>query len=308
MSEETALYLQERVEDYPGVDIREDWDRVYLYAPLASHIIGYMGAVPADDPDTPDERDCRYTSTPATTRNEKVGASGIEKSYEKELRGTPGHAVYEVDAIGRVLARSSYVPPVPGQDIQLTIDLDIQQFAEQALETQLRLRRTVVAVQPTRTDIRALHRPSTRRPAGSVVVEEHGTGRIVAMASYPTFDNRWFSAGISTDKFAQLFPPEDKYDPVRPAAAEPARQPGDPGSLQRRLHVQAVHRLCRGARRPRARHHRADPFIADPLTDIYVDNGRVRDPDGLCNKAEGVRCEFKNAWNFDLGGRRTTAR
>lgn len=294
VTEETALYLEERVEDYPGVDVREDWARVYLYAPLASHIVGYLGAIPADNPETLENETDVYLDN-GYLGNEKVGSSGIERYYEAELRGQPGRAVYEVDAIGRVLRTVEYVPPVPGRDIQLTIDLDLQQFAEQALETELRLRRTASPY----SDEEDLRHYTTfyKAPAGSVVVQEHGTGRIVAMATYPTFDNRWFNAGISEDKFAQIFPPENKDIPFDERPPSPLIN----RAIQGRYNVgstfkpfvayAAVHRVLETT---------GQPFIPDPTTFVYEDRGTYDIPDDVCNRAEGVRCTFKNAWNSAL--------
>ena len=144
VSEETAVFLKERLEDYPGVDIREDWERVYPYAPLASHIIGYLGAIPADDESTPDVNETKVYTDAGYNANEKAGSSGIEKSFERDLRGTPGPRRLRgrrrrSGVVGEVLRAADPA----GQDVQLTIDLDIQQFAEQALETELRQRRIV---------------------------------------------------------------------------------------------------------------------------------------------------------------------
>lgn len=295
VSEETALYLKERVEDYPGVDVREDWDRVYLYSPIASHILGYMGAVPADDPATPEDELQVYLDA-GYLRNEKVGSSGIERFYESDLRGSSGRAVYEVDAIGRVLRTVEYVPPVPGRDVQLTIDLELQQFAEQALETQLRLRRTATPY----SDKEDLRHYTTfyKAPAGSVVVEEHGTGRIVAMATYPTFDNRWFNAGISSEKFAQIFPPENKDIPFDERPPSPLIN----RAIQGRYNVGSTFKpFVAYAAVDRVLETTGLPFIPSPLTDVYVDQGTYDIPDDQCNRADGVRCTFKNAWNFALG-------
>ena len=105
---------------------------------------------------------------------------------------------------------------IAGNDLQLSIDLDVQQFAEQALETQLLVRRRVEAGQikmPDGTpDPRYPEINYYKAPAGSVVVMNHNNGRVVAMASYPRFDLRWFDGGLPKDKFSQLFPITDDPD------------------------------------------------------------------------------------------------
>ena len=99
-------------------------------------------------------------------------------------------------------------------DVQLSIDLDLQQYAERVLQTQLRLKRAFTAPNPivqkpdgTRQAMSLNHGPRVfyEAPAGSVIVMNHQTGQIMAMASYPTFDNRWFSQDISGTKFRELF-------------------------------------------------------------------------------------------------------
>jgi penicillin-binding protein 2 len=104
----------------------------------------------------------------------------------------------------------------PGRDLQLSIDLELQQFAEQALETQLLLRQRNEAPRmmlpggipdPQYEEVNYY-----KAPAGSVVVLNHRTGEVVAMASYPRFDTRWFTANVDSDKFAQVFPQTDDPD------------------------------------------------------------------------------------------------
>jgi len=208
VDEATVQFLLERKEDYPGVDVMEEWTRVYPYAPLASHVIGYMGLLTKDNVADPAYAD--YNA------NERIGQFGIERSMEKQLHGTWGKQVWEIDAAGNTVRLLQNTPPVAGQDIQLTIDLQLQQYAEQTLETELRNRQELTPDQQPSNGIDPKtgkpyyegfpDRVPFKAPAGSVVVLDHANGQIIAMASYPTFDNRWFNAGISKDKFDQLFP------------------------------------------------------------------------------------------------------
>ncbi|MEY3353785.1 MAG: penicillin-binding protein 2 [Actinomycetota bacterium] len=208
VSEETALYLSERAEDFPGIYVREEWRRNYPYGAIGSHVIGYMGAIL--------ESTLAYYKSLDYEPNERVGGYGVEQTYETILRGTPGYVRYEVDAQGRLLRQLERVEPVLGNDIQMSIDMQLQQFTEQALETQLVLRRRVEAgfnrledgtIDPANPDP-----VFYKAPAGSAVVMNHNTGQIVAMASYPRFDLRWFAGGVSKDKFAQIFPQTDDPD------------------------------------------------------------------------------------------------
>ena len=139
VSEETVAYLLERSEDFPGVDATIQWKREYPFAPLAAHVVGYLGAITKSD--AAQYKDLGYDL------NERVGQFGVEKIFEPYLRGTPGFVRYEVDSRGAILRVIERVEPTPGNDLQLAIDLDYQQFAEQALETQLRLNRFITACQ-----------------------------------------------------------------------------------------------------------------------------------------------------------------
>jgi penicillin-binding protein 2 len=201
VSEDLAIFLRERSEDYPGIDIIETWRREYPYAPMASHILGFLGAIR--------ESETTYYKNLGYDPDARVGQFGVEQTYESTLRGKSGYVKYEVDSRGRILRLIERKEPIPGNDLQLTIDLDIQQFTEQALQTEIMVRRRTEA-----PSVLSFGQPDPaypeimyyKAPAGSTVVLNHETGAVVAMASYPNFDNRWFNAGISSEKFAELFP------------------------------------------------------------------------------------------------------
>ncbi len=208
VDEATAGALLERIEDFPGLEIVTEWDRVYPYAPHAAHVVGYMGAITEEQAD-------KFQAA-GYLLNERVGQFGVELSMESALHGTWGRRVYEVDAANRPVRLLEEVPPINGFDVQLTIDLDLQQYAEQAIETTLEARRTQTAPNPKIKDpitgeLRKMAPalPDTmpyKAPAGSAIVMDYTTGAVLAMASYPTFDNRWFEANLSQEKFAEIFP------------------------------------------------------------------------------------------------------
>ncbi len=208
ISEETAQFLMERSEDYPGIYVREDWKRNYPYGAIGSHVIGYMGAIL--------EKNLAYYKSIGYDPNERVGGYGVEQSYETVLRGTPGYVRYEVNAQGKLLRLEERVEPIVGNDIVLSVDMEMQQFAEQALETQLAMRRRVEAgiikLEDGTPDPAFPDPVYYKAPAGSVVMLHQDTGQVLAMASYPRFDSRWFTAGVTTEKFAQVFPKTDDPD------------------------------------------------------------------------------------------------
>jgi penicillin-binding protein 2 len=207
VDEALAVVLRERSEDYPGLDVREDWRREYPYAPIASHVVGFLGAIK--------QSEIEYYRNLGYDPDARVGQFGVEQTYEQVLRGRPGYVKYEVDSRGRILRQLERKEPVPGNDIQLTINLDLQLYVEQALQTEIMIRRQTAAPQilldgepdPAYPEI-----VYYKAPAGSSVVINHETGEVAAMASYPNFDNRWFNAGITSEKFAQIFPVTEDPD------------------------------------------------------------------------------------------------
>jgi penicillin-binding protein 2 len=287
IDEPTAAALLERSEDFPGLQIVTEWKRVYPYAPHAAHVVGYMGAI------TEEQWDDEFKSA-GYLLNERVGQFGVEKSMESVLHGTWGRQVYEVDAANRPVRLIEDVPPLNGFDIELTIDLDYQKYAEQALETTLRARRTQVAPNPKvkkpdgkleKMDPALPDTMPYKAPAASEIVMDYTNGAIIAMASYPTFDNRWFEAGLSSQKFQEIFPTKNpdgtKIDPDQSILVNRA--------VQGRYNMGSTFK----------------PFTAFAALntgllsagDYYQDQGSYKlesvDPN-LCSSGL-VRCEYKNA-------------
>lgn len=189
VDESVAVYLRERMEDYVGVSVQEGWQRVYRYSPIASHIVGYVGRIPGEEASDFRAKGYQLSDT--------VGRNGIELSFEDDLRGTPGFVKYEIDARGRVVQELEKVEPIPGRDVQLAIDLKVQQYAEQVLDAGLKEARTRTPKEKPGVTFKA--------PAGALVVQDPRNGQILAMASNPPFDNRFFVGGISQKKYDELF-------------------------------------------------------------------------------------------------------
>lgn len=295
VSEDVVLQIESRSENFPGVRGDEDWSRVYPYAPLAGHVIGYLGLIL--DTQAQAYKKLGYLN------NERVGQFGVEKSMESTLHGTWGKVVYEVDSTNHVVREIRRVEPVSGKDIQLTIDLKIQQYAEEALQTELRLQREATdTLHMARNPTDKLGNPKFAgenfvldangaqylpypAPAGSVVVMDHELGQVIAMASYPNFDNRWFNAGVSGAKFKQLFP----NDPAHP----------DKSILVNRA-IQGQYNLG-STFKPFVAYAAMTTGIIAPL-EVYTDKGsyKLETIDrSVCNT--GVRCEYFNATNPNTG-------
>ena len=154
---------RESVRDYPDPD-----------KTTAAHLLGYVGRISETEYNERKGADAPKPYQP----DSPIGKGGVEQAYEDDLRGKPGVRVIEVDADNRPVRTVEYTPPEPGNDMQLTIDLDVQTMAEQALREQLDATHGQAASKTTTA-------PSRRRlPARSVVLDPQNGG-VVAMASYP---------------------------------------------------------------------------------------------------------------------------
>ena len=285
IDEPTAAAILERVEDLPGVQILEESRRVYPFAPLASHVVGYMGRITAETKDAYLEQGYQL--------NERVGKFGIELSMQEELHGSAGYVTYEVNKSSQIVREVELVPAVNGQDVQLTIDLDQQQFAEQALETQLKLRRFQYAKNGLDPETNFKTRFFTdfpeqvpfKAPAGAVVVQNHENGHIVALASYPTFDNRWFESDLGDGRFEELFP-----------STNPDGTPIDPDeSILVNRAIQGRYNLG-STFKPFTAYAALNTGLLS-TSDYYVDRGTYRMDSIDANRCNSglVRCVFKNA-------------
>ncbi|MBJ7308118.1 MAG: penicillin-binding protein 2 [Acidimicrobiia bacterium] len=194
VTDEVIHHLSEYAEDFPAVSYERKTVRIYPYGTIASNILGYTGRITAEtlkilEPGTdPDGVEKSYQP------DSIIGLTGVESIYEKELRGTPGIELVQVDFRNRPVGTESYQPPKSGNDIQLHIDIEVQIRAEQALIERLNVLRGTAQRDGT---IR-------RAPAGSVVVLDPRNGGVVALASAPSYDPQEFASGITQERYDQL--------------------------------------------------------------------------------------------------------
>ena len=128
---EQAFSLSEESYRLPSVQVREVPVREYVKGDLMSHVVGFMGPIPAAQED--DYRERGYTDP-----NERVGLNGLEYSYQRELRGIPGYKNMEVDILGRDIRTVGEVAdPVPGSNLILGVDLRLQQVMNDALQAKM---------------------------------------------------------------------------------------------------------------------------------------------------------------------------
>jgi penicillin-binding protein 2 len=195
----TVLALSEHRETFPGVAVETRTVRDYPGGTLAAHLLGYTGAVSADD-----EKRNRALHDADT-----IGRAGLEAQYDSILRGTDGAQVVQLDARGNSVGAAAEIPAEPGDTLVTSIDRDVQQLAEQAIAKQV-------------AASRAKGEPAT---GAAVVVMDPNTGRIVAAASYPSYDPQVFVGGISVADYAKLTAP-DANDPLVDRAIAGAYAPG----------------------------------------------------------------------------------
>jgi penicillin-binding protein 2 len=185
-----VLAVEENRERFPGV-------RVELKAvrgtagpdtTTAAHVLGYLGPISSDEVGTPEREGVRADAL--------VGRAGVEAQYDEQLRGRDGVERLLVDHVGTVTGRHDATPPVPGNDLVLSLHAGVQQAAEQALERAVQRARTT----PARGGGGAL----LAADSGAVVVMQARTGRLVALASWPSYDPVVFVGGASPQQYADL--------------------------------------------------------------------------------------------------------
>jgi penicillin-binding protein 2 len=181
ISPAVVLAVSEHAEEFPGVAVTTQTVLNYPGRSLAAHLLGYTGAVGAEDL----RADRRLVDA------DTIGRSGLEQFYDAALRGVDGARHVELDARGDALRTASVTPAQPGENVVTSIDADVQALAERALGNQL-------------AASRAQGNPA---PAGALVVMDPHTGRVLAAASYPTFDPTLFVGGISVADYHKLTDP-----------------------------------------------------------------------------------------------------
>jgi penicillin-binding protein 2 len=202
------LYIQENQPMFPGVQATSITERYYTPMGLAAaNIVGYVGQI--------SDRQLKKLKGQGYQPGDEVGLAGVESSYESILRGTPGVQKVQVDSRGDVLTTLASTKPVPGLNLRLSIDGNIQMAAETALAQGMdAARHTFDAV--TRRDFQA--------PAGSAVVEDPNTGQIIALATNPTFNPSQFVGGISESAYQALL--NNPSDPLLDRSIQGQYAPG----------------------------------------------------------------------------------
>ncbi|MEV7868968.1 penicillin-binding protein 2 [Streptomyces sp. NPDC088124] len=186
-----ALQIRERAEDFPGITAEPTAVRRYPAPGLANtaQVLGYLSPV-TDEEITK----ARNTASPYL-RSDQVGRSGLERTYDKQLRGKAGVTRYEVDNLGRVIGQARSDRAEPGANVVTSIDARVQAVAEYELNE---------AMKAARKEMDRNTNENYKADSGAVVVMEAKTGRVVAMASQPTYDPNAWVGGISVKDYERL--------------------------------------------------------------------------------------------------------
>lgn len=160
--------IEARLSDFPSLGIAVDVTRNYILNDIAAHVIGYLGKPTPEQTKSPEFYD--------TPTNAFIGQWGVEKAYDRVLRGVPGEKIIEVDALGRQLRIVAESEPIKGQDLRLSIDIKLQTEGERAFGDR----------------------------AGALVALKPDTGEVLALVSRPSFDPNLFANGIDPEEWATL--------------------------------------------------------------------------------------------------------
>ena len=181
-SQDLALKIMENADLYPGVEVQSVPIRSYpsLEGENVAHVLGYVGSVTDEDLKNPE---INYY------RNEVVGKTGLETKYNKYLRGTPGVRTFLVNRKEVVTKQNKNISAIAGNNLITNIDAKLQAGVERSLEA---------AVKRARAS-------GYRGDSGAAIVLEIKTGRVLAMASYPTYDPAIWQKGLTVKQAEDLF-------------------------------------------------------------------------------------------------------
>ena len=201
VDEELLIYFGERPEKFPGIKVVDSTVRSYLYGDLAGHILGWVGPI--------NDREYESRKPPpnkAYGLRDEIGKAGIELMFEDDLRGVAGRRVVEVDRLGQIVREREdlFIAPIPGDDVYLTIDIDVQSLLERQLE------RTIFSQReqsPEKKEDDEEDPIPYDVPGGASVIIDPTNGNIVAIASFPKFDPNDSIGGFTRDEWASLNDP-----------------------------------------------------------------------------------------------------
>jgi len=258
ISQDQVLILAEKYKQLPGLVLENSGIRKYEDGFIFSSFIGYDGKITKDE----------LGANPGYYMTDYIGKTGLEKQYEKELRGIHGARQVEVDSMGNIKKDLGVINPEPGNDLVLNIDEGLQKKISDSLATYLE--------------------KSNTKTAAAVAIDPR-TGGILAMVSLPGYDNNLFAKGISSDEYKGLI--EDKNLPLFNRAISGEYPPGSTLKL-----AIASAALAEGTVTP-------ETTVADSNGAIYVGSWRFGDwkTHGIVDMRKAI-AESCDVYFYALGG------
>ncbi|MBF7072625.1 penicillin-binding protein 2 [Glaciecola sp. MH2013] len=177
LSHDDVALFSAKQHQFPGVSIEARLSRYYPFKSALTHMLGYVARINKKDLEKL-ERNGQLANYAAT---HDIGKQGVERFHEETLHGEVGYQQVEVNNQGRIIRVLSFDPPIPGKDIVLNIDINLQKKAQEVL--------------------------ADRR--GSVVITEPSTGGVLALYSSPSYDPNLFVHGISQKEYSKLLDSKD---------------------------------------------------------------------------------------------------
>ena len=188
----TAMTIKEKAVDWPGVDIEIESVRDYPTSALTAAIVGFLGPIS-------DKEEQYFLDRRFVPNRDKVGYSGVERFFQSFLGGRNGRRLVEVDVAGQVLRDTTPpVEPEPGFNLRLTLDTRLQMAAEAILINEIEFWNTYLG--------------SIRSTSGVVIAMNPKTGEVLAMVSYPAYENNRMARVIPQYYYQQLF--QDPRNPL----------------------------------------------------------------------------------------------
>jgi penicillin-binding protein 2 len=255
--QEVAFVIRERLRELPGVGVSTSALREYPTGSLTAHIVGYMGPIPASLAE-------EYEALGFDTSRDRVGYAGVEATLQDVLAGRNGVRLIEKDVAGlEIRTIGEPTPPVPGNNLRLTIDVRLQTAAEAALREQIEFMN------------RTQNRTVTQN--GAVIAMNPQTGEILALASWPTYDNQLFARFIPADYYEEL-----SADEAKPLINQTVSGQFPPGSVFKMAAALGV--LEEGTIAPDKQLFDEGKIV---ITNRYFPNDPGRAREFVCYKEEG---------------------
>ncbi|WP_289122476.1 penicillin-binding protein 2, partial [uncultured Megasphaera sp.] len=199
LTQDIVTKIEERRNELPGISIDVQPIRYYPYNEMAAQIFGYVGQIDEDDQQ-------RLEGQEGVSNITQIGRAGLEAYYDDLLRGKDGGRQVEVDATGSPVKEMERKNPVAGHNIHLTIDLNLQQAAEKAMDAQIANGIGTAGI--------------------AMVALDPNTGAVLAMASRPSYNPNWFTRGITEAEWSQIN--DNPYHPMENRAIAGEYPPGSP--------------------------------------------------------------------------------